>query len=237
MKAVKIFLVLIFIFNFTEINAQQNSQAETLFPKKEILHLRCTNLVSNESYDYKKTMVDTVDGEIPLFLITTKYANSTAILKAQKPGFAPLHFSKMDSVGNVVKMISYSKDRALFVDYKNKNEQSIKINKDTYNKSALTYLFRKALFFEKRKEINFNLIMETDHWGLQRIKMYAKIVGEENIATQNGFSPCFKIQLGVAGMIGELFWRNKYYYYFLKDKPHYFVKYSEPEKEKIELLD
>jgi len=237
MKKVKISLVLVLVLGFTKINAQRNYLAETFLPKTERLQLKYTNLVSNESYNYKKTLVDTFEGDIPIFIITTKSANSAAILKVQKPGFEPLHFSKMDSIGNVEKVISYVKDRALFFDYKNNIEKSIKIDKETYNKSALTYLFRRTLFYDKKKEITFNLIIELKRWGLQKIKMYAKIVGEENISAPNGLFPCFKVQFGVAGMIGELFWSNKYYYYFSKSKPHYFVKYLEPKKEKIELLD
>lgn len=237
MMKTKIFMVLIYIFKFTELITQRNPNTDIFLLKEEKTKLKYTILDSNESYSYTKTIVDTVDKQNQIFLITTKHENSSSILKVQRDNFRPLHFSEMNSSGNITKVIHYTKNQALISDYEKNTERSIKIDKNTYHKSSLTYLFRKALIYVKRKEISVNLIMEIKGWGLQKVKMYAKTIGEENISTPLGLVQCFKIELGVAGLIGELFWRTKYYYYFLKESPHYFIKYSDPGKEEIELLD
>jgi len=128
----------------------------------------------------------------------------------------------------------YRKKEVHIVGYETKLDKTIKIPKNIYDEDSLFYVLR-GLPFKINKKVTFNIFYaEPDEIGV--VGVYAKVVSKENIIVPAGEFTCYKIEIGLTG-IESLFYKEKYYFWFNTQNPHYLIKYSSTEGELIELIN
>jgi hypothetical protein len=201
-------------------------------PNGEQLTLQSKDTVKGTSNKWINTVTDTIENNLPIYLIEN---GDNTIIKIRKKDLTPISFHQMDKKGNTKKRIEYNGNKARIIIPQQDIDKTIDIKLNTYHSWTFFYLFRALLFNNVNKGVNFSIIKETSDHDFRVINMVAKVVGEEKIVVPAGTYSCYKVELGLSGVI-KLFWPNKYYYYFTKDEPHYFVKYVDPEGECMELL-
>jgi len=202
-------------------------------PNGEQLTLQSRDTVKGTFNKWINTVTDTMENNLPIYLIEN---GDNTIIKIRKKDLTPILFHQMDKKGNTLKKIEYYGNEARIIIPQKDIDETVNIESNTYDGWTLFYLFRALLFNIVDEEAAFSLIKETPNHGIQVVNMVVKVIGEEEVVVPAGTFSCYKVELGVAGFIGKLFWPIKYHYYFTKNDPHYFVKYVDPEGECIELL-
>jgi hypothetical protein len=154
----------------------------------------------------------------------------------QRPDLKPILYRKTDGRGNIVEQIEYSSRQARVLIPAEHIDVMISINPDTYDKASLFYLFRTLPFEQPAEKVNFSFIVISKKYAVRLVEMYVQVVDQQDVRVPAGSFPCYKVELGVAGLIGLLFAPQKCYYYFQQEPPHRFLKYEEPGREIIELV-
>ncbi len=120
------------------------------------------------------------------------------------------------------------KHQYLIHNFKNKRkDEEIKNYPDGYNGIILAFSLR-GFPFGKQDEIKLRLTPPFKYslpiWTWKMWKSYAKFLGVEKVTVPAGTFDCYKLEIGASsGLIGRF--TSKYYFWFTKDPPHYFVKY------------
>jgi hypothetical protein len=201
-------------------------------PNGEQLTLQSKDALKGTFSKWINTVTDTMENNLPIYRVKN---GNDAIIKFCKKDLTPILFHRWDENENTLKTIEYYGNEARIIIPREDIDRTIHVESDTYDGWTLFYLFRALLFDLVDEKVNFSLIKETPYHGIRVVEMVVQVVGEENVVVPAGTFSCYKVELGVAGLIG-LFWPVKYHYYFTKNDPHYFVKYVDPEGECMELL-
>lgn len=133
------------------------------------------------------------------------------------------------------------KHQYLIHNFKNKRkDEEIKNYPDGYNGIILTFSLR-GFPFGKQDEIKLKLTPPFKYnlpiWAWKMWKSYAKLLGVEKVTVPAGTFDCYKLEIGASGgLVGRF--TSKYYLWFTKEPPHYFVKYlREGGKSVTELME
>jgi len=224
-------LVAICLF-FGKVYAQNPSDLHGVIPENEYMKLRIDNHQEDSLlYNYMQISNCIVDS-IPMYHLGIDGKEDVLFSKID---MHPYKFIRKNAKDGEIKEIRYFKDRAE-IEINGKKLKNIKINSDTYDRKTLFYVLRKMII-ENRKSYDFSIIVKTSIMGFVLVEMTAERKGLEKIKVDAGEYMCERIEMGVSGAIGKLFWPVKYSYYFTEKYPNHFVKYFDPDGEVIELVE
>jgi hypothetical protein len=178
-------------------------------------------------------IIDTTLNDIPVYLLTQ---GENITIQVYQHNFKPILYCKTDKQGNIIEQVEYTPLQARIFIPAGQIDKTIAIKLDTYDKASLFYLFRALPFSQPGEKIHFSFIVITEKYTVRLVEMYVRVVDRQEVQTPAGPFPCYKVELGVAGLIGKLFVPQKWYYYFREQPPHIFIKYEEPNREIIELV-
>lgn len=215
------------------VRPQNIVEPRALIPKNECMILRTQNIMKDTTYFSRMQVRDTLIGSIPMYVL--RIGKDRKVL-FDKDEFRPYKFSVRNGKDGRVKEIRYSSKRAIIKQLNVEKIKTLPIGEDTYDRRTLFYVLRK-MGLEKHEKISFSIIVENSTIGFILVKMRAERIGVEEVRVPSGHYLCHKIEVGVAGLIGKLFWPTKYTYYFTKVPPCHFVKYIDPDGESIELFE
>lgn len=200
------------------------------------LFLRFQDTVKDTAYEYVKTVTESVEGHREVVVIKTREKDSITMVKMLKENMKPINYQKINIDGTLQMRMEYLIDKVHILAPEKGMDKMIHIREDTFDKSSVMDLLQACLIHKKIKKMDFNFVINAGNWGFRVVEMCAKTTGLEEVTVPAGTYQCRKVELRAAGLIGKLFWRTRYYYYFRDDFPHHFVKYSGPDGESIELL-
>ena len=203
---------------------------------EERLFLRFQDMVKDTTYEYVKTVTEIVEKNREVVVIETIEKNSITMVKMLKENMKPIVYQKTDVDGTLRMRMEYVINKVHILSPEKGMDKMIHIREDTFDRSTVTDLLQTFLIRKNTKKMDFSFVIDAGNWGLRVVDMCAKVVGHEEVTVPAGTYQCRKVELGAAGLIGKLFWRTHYYYYFTDDFPHHFVKYSDPDGVSIVLL-
>lgn len=126
----------------------------------------------------------------------------------------------------------YRKNNVYIVCPETKIDKTIRIPENTYDLETFFYVFR-GLSFTINKKVNFNMFYtEPNERGVAPVD--AEVVSKEKIIVPAGEFTCYKVQMKLTG-IAALFYKEKFYFWFNAQEPHYLIKHSSTEGEIVEL--
>jgi hypothetical protein len=214
------------------LSAAEFNFSKLAIPTREQMLLNRIMLTNPDSMIYIDGIIDTTINTTPVYLLT-KGENIT--IRVNRHDFKPILYGKTDKQGNLVEQIEYTSREARVLIPAAHIDMTIAIKPDTYDKASLFYLFRALPFDQSGDKVYFSFIVINEKYAINLVDMYVRIMDQQEVRVPAGLFSCYKVELGVAGLIGKLFVPQKWYYYFREQSPHIFIKYEEPEKEIIEL--
>jgi len=217
-------------------SSQAAEKSGFIKPKYEAYTLLYRNVAENKTCEWKWTIFDTTYNRQQVTIFKSFDDNLHSILLFQKKDCTPLLFQQYDKTSRLVEEIEYSNNKARITIPNRSINKHLSIKRNTFNLISFPILFRTQLITSGRESLSFSRIVDARNWGFIVIDFEAKIIGEETVKTATGSYDCYKIELKVSGPIGRFFWRKKYYYYFTKQLPWFFVKYFSQGEESIETL-
>ena len=217
-------------------STEDNESGDFSIPDGEVMVVRSTDLKKGESYESTTTITYLAENNQSLYLIKCMGKSGTSIIQMKRGDWKPVRHQTIDGEGNIVKQYDFSERSVRVRIPDQKIDKTIEIKGRVYNNSMLTYFLRAFVSSRDSKRVELGLLVDAKRYGLRIVNVYAELVGEETVEVPAGRFHCFKVEFGATGIIGKIFWRTRYHYYFTKDHPHHFVKYSDCEEECIELV-
>jgi hypothetical protein len=133
--------------------------------------------------------------------------------------------------------VEYQNDTATFDIPSRKLYKTIKLKGDYYDLSMLNYLFQ-AYPFGRKERIQFNVVMDGRGGSpVGSFAMYVVETGQERVKVPAGDYDCYKLEMGIAGMIGVFAAKYKYYFWYTVNGPHILVKYEDEQGRLSELIE
>lgn len=235
MNAITYSLLIIALLNVTlQAKPKEIIFSDLKFPQNEQITFQMKN--KGELVEVLNTIKKIEENNAEIYQLESFCGTTKTTTKFNAADFSPIIYHKQDSAGNTIMKVDYSETYAHITIPDKKVDSKIKLKPNTFDKSTFIYLFRMMPFEQMKGKVKFNFIVDARSWGYQLVEMYIKVNGEDNIQTPAGEIPCYEVELGATGIIGAFFMKDKFYYYFSKEAPHYFVKYLDPDGNDQELV-
>ncbi len=215
------------------LSAAEFDFSKPVIPAWERMMLNRVLLTTSDSITCVDGIVDTIFNDRPVYLLTQ---GENITIYVHRHDFKPILYRKTDRQGNLIVQIEYTSRQARVLIPAGHIDKTIAIKPDTYDKAGLFYLFRALPFDQPGDKVHFSFIVINEKYAVRLLEMYVRVLDQQEVQVPAGLFPCYKVELGVAGLIGQLFVPQKWYYYFQQQPSHLFIKYEEPEKEIIELV-
>jgi hypothetical protein len=133
----------------------------------------------------------------------------------------PLTIEIKNSRNNIISGIEYMNNSVFFNIPERNIHKEIKLNGEYYDGHTLVYILQEFPF-ESNEKIKFILVMDgTQGPPVGPYGMEIQMVGRERIIVPAGNLECYKLEMTPAGLADY-----KYYYWFLINEPHTFIKYE-----------
>jgi hypothetical protein len=218
--------------------AESGDPAPARFPsfQGETWVIRTTDLVSGHS-SVDTARISYIGHANPaLYVVTRTGAGSKTVIRLNGNGLLPIRYELLGGDGGVERRIDFS-DQLLRIAIKGEAEPRIvETAGNTHNSATLLHYLRVFAGQRHSDRVEMKLLVGRSQDAFRIVDVYAKRVAEEDLTVPAGRFRCIKLEFGVAGIIGRLFWRTRYQYYYTAEPPHHFVKYVDPGRECIELI-
>jgi hypothetical protein len=146
----------------------------------------------------------------------------SAKIELQKKSLLPISVVFYNTKQLIDKEILYLEDKIQVKLNNGQDEYIYQTNKRSfYDINSLFHLIRG--FPLEKKEITFWLLIPEIRRGLL---VYAKNLGSEIIQTNKNSYNCYKIELGVSGIIESTFFPHKYYFWITDEENREFVQFQ-----------
>lgn len=133
--------------------------------------------------------------------------------------------------------LEYQNDTATINIPARKLHKTIKLKGDYYDFRMLNYLFQ-AYPFGRKERIQFNIVMDGQGGSpVGSFAMYVMETGRERVKVPAGDYDCYKLEMGIAGMVGVFAAKYKYYFWYTVNAPHILVKYEDEQGRLSELIE
>ncbi len=160
-------------------------------------------------------------------IVETGVGGAQMIAKVRAEDWHPLAVESFGSNGKRLWQIVYEDNRVFFDIPERKLQKTMDLKGECYDVNTLFYLFR-AFPFEKKKMVEFNLVMDGRGGGSAGIfKMYLQELGREEVAISGTTYDCFKLEMGVRGVPAVFAGKYKVYFWYTATEPRYLVKYED----------
>jgi hypothetical protein len=175
------------------------------------------------------------EGKAPCYVVERARGATKALIWMGARDLEPFRYRLVGGDGSVEKQIDFG-ERSLRIATRDESDTLVvKTSGPAHNGPTIVQYLRTLASRDGPGKVEIRLLVG-GRSALRVVNAYAQKVGEEDLEVPAGNFRCVKIEFGVAGIIGSLFWRTKYYYFYTVDAPHHFVKYFDPDGERIELV-
>jgi hypothetical protein len=219
---------------YQNIPAAEFDFSQLVLPHRELMVLQRFFLSTQDSMSGLDAIIDTTVNDRAVYLLTQ---GPHITVQVQREDFKPILYRETDTTGALRRQIEYGGQQARILIPDQRIDKIIAIKQNTYDKATLFYLFRCLPFNRPGEKVSFSFIVITEKYSVRLVEMYVRVIGKQEVQIRAGRYSCYKVELGVAGLIGKLFVPQKWYYYFLQQPPYRFIKYEEPGREIIELVN
>ncbi|MFH1314457.1 MAG: hypothetical protein ABIJ00_14705 [Candidatus Eisenbacteria bacterium] len=209
-----------------------------LIPQGETYVTQTTDLETGYS-SVDTTLVTYVeeDGR-PYYLVKRTGGGMTTSIWMSRDGLLPYRYQSLDSSGSVERQIDFS-GQTLRITGEGEGQARIvevEADADTHTGATLLHHLRAFSHQSNSDKVDLRLLVDRGQDTFRIVDVYAKRRGQADVVVPGGTFRCVEIEFGVAGMIGRLFWSTRYHYYYTADPPCHLVKYVDPGRKHIELI-
>lgn len=205
--------------------------------KTGLAELRLTYSSRPSAADGFTTYVDSVTrtklNETDTYRIeTTEETGKKTVALVRAGDLQPLLIQEFDKAGQRTAQIEYKNNSASFDIPHRKLHKTIRLEGNYYDINTLLHVLRTFPFGEE-ETIDFDLVTDGRRGSNGRpgpvgaISMYVHEIGREKIEVRSGTYDSYKLEMGPAGPLALLAGKNKYYFWFTAEKPHYLLKYQD----------
>ena len=206
-------------------------------PPGETLITRTTDLRTGESTSDTTWITYIGSEDPPCYVARRSGSGLTTVIRMNEATLLPSRYQLVASDGHMERQIEFS-EKALRITGNDEGEAGvIETGGTTHTGATLLQYLRVLAGRPAPARTDFRLLVVRGHGKYRVVGAYARRTGEEDISVPAGSFRCVRIEFGIAGVIGRLFWRTRYHYYYTLAAPHHFVKYVDPDGEKIELVE
>lgn len=206
-------------------------------PTGETSVTRTTDLTSGESVLDTTTVVYVGDGDPPCYVARRSGGGMTTLIRMNEADLLPLRYQLVTGDGTIDRQIDFS-ECSLRITARGESEgRQIETAGPAHTGATLLQHLRVLAGRSAPDRVSFRLLISRAPGKYRVVDAYARRNGEEDLVVPAGTFRCVKIEFGIAGIIGRVFWRTRYQYYYTVDAPHHFVKYVDPDGECIELVE
>ncbi len=212
------------------------ASARCLIPQGETSITRTTDLTTGQSFMDTTRITWVGDGNPPFYVVRRTGGGKTTLIWMSGDDLQPSRYQLVGSDGNAERQIDFS-EQSLRIAVKGQGDaRVIETSGPTLNGSTLLQYLRAFAGRCSLDRVEMKLLVDRGRNAFRVVDVYAQMICEEDVVVQGGTFRCVKIEFGVAGIIGRLFWRTRYHYFYTAEAPHHFVKYVDPDGECIELV-
>jgi hypothetical protein len=209
---------------------------DLLTPQGEISITRTTDLATDRSFLDTTWVTCAGDGDAPSCVVKRTSGGRTTLIWMSGSDLQPSRYQLVGSDGLVETQIDFCRESLRIATKGESDTLIVPTSGPTHNGSTLIQCLRALAGRSNSGRLEMKLLVSRGQNTVRIIDVYAQRICEEDVVVPGGIFRCAKIEFGVAGIIGKMFWRTKYYYFYTAEAPYHFVKYLDPDGECIELV-
>ena len=198
---------------------------------------RTTDLTTGESVLDSTSITWVGEGDSSSYLITRSGGKGISRIYLSRRDLAPYRHQVVGEDGRVERQTDLGESAVRIAVRDDPDTVLIKTSGPAHTGSTLLHYLRSLAAGGGPDRVELRLLVHRGAGKYRVVDVFAKRAGIEDISVPAGDFRCVKIEFGVAGIIGRLFWRTRYHYFYTAQDPHHFVKYVDPDGECIELVE
>jgi hypothetical protein len=176
------------------------------------------------------------EADPPAYVVTRSGGGKTTLIWMSGDDLQPSRYQLVGSDGSVERQIDFGEESLRIALKGERDTLTVEASGPIHNGSTLSQYLRAFAARRHPDRVEMKLLVDRGQDTFRVVDVFAQRIGEEDIEVPAGIFRCVKIEFGVAGIIGRLFWRTRYHYFYTVEAPHHFVKYVDPDGECIELV-
>lgn len=208
-----------------------------LIPRGETYVTRTTDLSTGEYFLDTTYIASAGEGNLPAYLVRRSGEKGTTLIYMAKQDLRPFRYEALGADGRIEKQIDFGEDAISIAVRGQPDTLIIETSGPVHTGSTLMHYLRAFAARPGPGRLETKLLVPRGRGKYRVVDVFAKRVGFETLSVPAGDFRCVKIEFGLSGIIGRLFWRTRYYYFYTAEAPHHFVKYFDPDGETIELVE
>ncbi len=210
--------------------------ARCLIPQGETTIMRTTDLATGRSFMDTTRITCLREGNPPFYVVRCTGGEKTTLIWMSGDDLQPSRYQLVGRDGAIERQIDFS-EQSLRIAVKGESDARIvETSGSTHNGSTLLQYLRAFAGQGRPDRVEMKLLVDRGQNAFRIVDVYAQLICEEDVVVPGGTFHCVKIEFGLTGIIGRLFWRTRYHYFYTAEAPHHFVKYVDPDGECIELI-
>jgi len=198
---------------------------------------RTTDLTSGESLLSKTVITLPAEGDSAVYIARRSGEKGTTLTYLSRHDLRPLRHQVVGDDGHIERQVDFEEDIVRIAVSGDTDTLLIETSGPSHTGSTLIHYLRTFAAGRGPDRLETKLLAYRGEGKYRVVDVFARRAGIERVSVPAGEFRCVKIEFGVAGIIGRLFWRTRYHYFYTAAPPHHFVKYIDPDGECIELVE